>query len=66
MCFDGLLHTGEIDEPSAPGESCVDGFSDTGSTPVASTKKIAGRTPEKTVTVFLYGVVLTIKIASRL
>ena len=66
MCFDGLLHAGEIDEPSAPGESCVDGFSDTGSTPVASTNTIAGRTPKKTVTVFSYGIVLTINIASRL
>ena len=64
MRFAGLSHTGEIYKPSPPGESLSKEFSDRGSTPLASTKVIAGRTPEETIVVFSYGVVLALEIPS--
>ena len=47
-------------------ESLVNRFSDRGSTPLASTNLIAGRTPEVTIVVLPYGFVLATQIKDRL
>ena len=46
-------------------ESCMDLFSDAGSTPAASTKVIAGRTQDDRVYALATGFVLVSKIASK-
>ena len=63
-CF-SALQRGSFCRKAARGESLVNRFSDTGSTPARSTNLITGRTPE-TIVVLPYGFVLVLPIESRL